>query len=175
MKPAWILPSALAVAALWAVIFELNSWLFSAMERSTFVSWIFLPAALRMLAVLSLGWVGALGLFAGAALTNAGLWSQDWRDALGLSLLSALPVWLASEAVRRALALPNSLSGLRTLHLLWFSGAGAMASVSAHNVFFFVTGRSDNLTQHFLPMLVGDMLGMFIVLYIASRVLKRIP
>ncbi len=174
MKPAWILPSALAVAAIWVVLFELNGWLFSSMQRTPFVSWIFLPAALRMLAVLSLGWAGALGLFAGAAITNASMWSQDWRHALVLSAVSALPVLLASEAVRRALALPSSLVGMRTLHLLWFSGAGAIASVTAHNVFFFITGHSESLVQHLLPMLVGDMLGMFIVLYIASRVLRRV-
>ncbi len=173
MKPVWILPSVLAVAALWVVLFELNGKLFSAMERTPLVSWIFLPAALRMLAVLSLGWVGALGLFAGAAVTNASLWPQDWGNALVLSALSALPVLMASEAVRRALALPATLSGMRTLHLLWFSAAGAIASAAAHNLFFFVTGHSENLVQHLLPMLVGDMLGTFIVLYLGSRVVRR--
>ena len=44
-----------AVALLWVALFEVNNWLFSITEVSRYINWIFLPAALRVLAVLVLG------------------------------------------------------------------------------------------------------------------------
>lgn len=175
IRPAWGLPAAIAVAIAWLLLFELNRWLFASIERTSFVTWVFLPAALRMVAVLVFGWSGALGLFVGASVTNAELWPQDWQDALVLSLLSALPVYAACELVRRWLVLPGSLSGMRARHLLWFSLVGALASAACHNLYFSATSRSMHMLEHFLPMLAGDMLGMFIMLYAASRLLARLP
>jgi hypothetical protein len=43
--------SAIAVALLWVLLFRLNRWALSSFDVTVFISWIFLPAAIRMLAV----------------------------------------------------------------------------------------------------------------------------
>ena len=58
------------VTGLWIGLFALNGWLFDRLAFSEQVSWIFLPAALRMIAVLLAGWVGALGIFLGSVATS---------------------------------------------------------------------------------------------------------
>ena len=45
------------VAGFWVGLFALNGWLFDRFAFSENVSWVFLPAALRMIAVLLAPWV----------------------------------------------------------------------------------------------------------------------
>ena len=45
--------SAIAVALLWVLLFRLNRWAFSSIDVTVFISWIFLPAAIRMLAIMA--------------------------------------------------------------------------------------------------------------------------
>ena len=83
------------VVLLWTLLFELNDWMFSSVERTPFINWVFLPAALRVVAVLLLGWRGVAGLFLGALLTNRPEWGVNLMDTLALSTLSAAAPWVA--------------------------------------------------------------------------------
>ncbi len=53
------------VAVLWVTLFKLNEWLFSTFEFAEHVNWIFLPAAVRVAAILLFRVRGAVGLFVG--------------------------------------------------------------------------------------------------------------
>lgn len=57
------------VAAIWTVLFFANGYIFDAAEVAPLVSFVFLPAALRPVAVLLFGVPGVIGLILGAALT----------------------------------------------------------------------------------------------------------
>ena len=56
-------------ALAWRAAFDLNMWLFSDAALTDRAHWVFLPAALRIMAVLILRTPGALGLMLGAYLT----------------------------------------------------------------------------------------------------------
>ena len=162
----------LGVALGWFALFELNTWLFSRIHLSGFISWIFLPAAIRMLAVMVGGWAGALGLFFGAILTNLSLLKYEPFNIVILAGLSTLGPLVAFNLCTRWLKLPQDLAGLQRSQLLVFAVAGAIFNTIPHNFYFYFTGLSPDAWSGVIPMFVGDLAGTLIVLYLASVALR---
>lgn len=167
-----MLASGLAVVLLWTGLFYLNEWLFAAVSLSSVINWIFLPAAIRMLAVMALGWIGVAGLFIGALLTTDIVMHSGWHDAIVIASLSALGPFVAVRACTQWLGVSEDLSGLRPGQLVIFSVAGAVCNVVPHNIYFFFTGHTPDIFSGMVPMLVGDLLGTLVILYVASLALK---
>jgi hypothetical protein len=168
----------LGVALLWVALYQFNAWLFDEIHLTGFISWIFLPAAIRMLSVMIGGWTGALGLFVGALLTNLNLLMFEPLNAVVIAALSALGPLVAVYLCTQWLRLPTDLAGLQRSQLLVFAVAGAVFNVFPHNLYFYLTGLSYDAWSGILPMFVGDLAGTLIVLYVASfsirLVLKRV-
>ena len=158
----------LGIALAWFVLFELNTWLFSRIHLTGFISWIFLPAAIRMFAVMVGGWAGALGLFLGAILTNLSLLKYEPFNILVLAGLSTLGPLVAFNLCTRWLKLPQDLAGLQSSQLLVFAVAGAIFNTIPHNLYFYFTGLSPDAWSGIVPMFIGDLAGTLIVLYLAS-------
>lgn len=167
-----MLASGLVVVLLWTGLFYLNEWLFSAISLSGVINWIFLPAAIRMLAVMALGWVGVAGLFIGALLTSDIVTPSGWYDAIVIASLSALGPFVAVRACTHWLSISEDLSGLRPAQLLVVSVAGAACNVVPHNIYFYFSGHTPDIFSGMIPMLVGDLLGTLVILYAASLALK---
>lgn len=163
------------VVLLWTLLFELNHWLFSFVEQTPFISWVFLPAALRVVAVLLLGWRGVAGLFLGALLTNHPELGVNLLEALALSTLSAGAPWLAVVCARRWLRIAPDLAGLSFWQLFTLATIGALISASVHNAYFSVQSASHRWVDGIVPMFVGDMVGTLMVLYLSAAVLRRLP
>ena len=162
----------LGVALAWFVLFHLNTWLFSRIHLTGFISWIFLPAAIRMLAVMVGGWLGALGLFLGAILTNLSVLKYEPFNIVILAGLSTLGPLVAFNLCTRLLKLPQDLAGLQYSQLLVFALAGAIFNTIPHNLYFYFTGLSPDAWSGIVPMFVGDLSGTLIVLYLTSLVLR---
>lgn len=160
------------VALLWVLLYGLNQWAFSVTEVSSFISWIFLPAALRMLAVMVCDWVGAVGLFVGAMLTNQTDLTGGLGDGLILAFLSAIGPMLAFWFCTKLLSLSKDLSGLTAKQLFVFASTGALFNAVPHNIYFYLSGRMSNPIEGLVPMLVGDLVGTLIILYAASLALR---
>ena len=167
-----MLASGLLVVLLWTGLFYLNEWLFSAVSLSSVINWVFLPAAIRMLAVMALGWVGVAGLFIGALLTTDIAMHSGWHDAIVIAGLSALGPFVAVRACIQWLRVSEDLSGLGPTQLVIISLAGAVCNVVPHNIYFFFTGHMPDIFSGIVPMLVGDLLGTFVILYVTSLALK---
>jgi hypothetical protein len=146
-----------AVAALWVLLFQLNSWLFARWETSALANWIFLPAALRLVAVLILGWRGAAGLFLGALITSA-LMNAPWPENVVLPALSALGPVLAVKLARDHLRWSVDLQGLRY----------------SHHAYLALSAPDLDWGSVFLTMVSGDLVGTFVVMVIASAILRRL-
>ena len=167
-----IATSAIAVALLWVLLFRLNQWAFSSFEVTVFITWIFLPAAIRMLAVMACDWVGALGLFAGALFTNQTNSSGGLTDGLVLAFLSAAGALVAFWCCTRLLRLPSNLTGLTARQLLVFAITGAMFNAVPHNIYFYLSDRMASPIEGLVPMFLGDLLGTVVVLYAVSFALR---
>lgn len=165
---------AMGVATVWVMLFFLNNWLFSETYLNSFISWIFLPAAIRMLAVMIDGWAGVLGLFCGAILTNFSQLEFEPFNVFVLAGLSAVGPIAAVHLCKRWFQLPVDLVGLQRSQLFVFAVTGAIFNVIPHNLFFYMTGMSDDVWSGVLPMFVGDLAGTLIVLYVASFSIRMI-
>lgn len=160
------------VALLWVLLFSLNQWAFSVTEVSSYISWIFLPAALRMLAVMVCDWVGAVGLFVGAMLTNQTDLTGGLGDGLMLAFLSAIGPMLAFWFCTKLLSLSKDLSGLTATQLFVFALTGALFNAVPHNIYLYLSGRMSSPIEGLVPMLVGDLVGTLIMLYVVSVALR---
>lgn len=163
-----------AVAVAYIFFYELNEWIFSLTKVTDHISWVFLPAAIRMLAVLLLGWVGVAGLYLGSLSQLGDLLEVDPARALWVAGLSSVPCLLAARTVQRALRVQADLAGMTGRQLLVFGLAGGLASSGAHSVYFALEAESAQPLAGFLPMFVGDALGTLIVLYMSALVLNRL-
>jgi len=169
----WVMvASAIAVAMLWVLLFRLNRWAFSSFDVTVFISWIFLPAAIRMLAIMACDWVGAVGLFAGALFTNQADPTISLTDGIVLAFLSAIGPLLAFWFCTRLLSLPSTLTGLTAKQLLVFAAVGALLNAVPHNIYFYFSDRMTSPIEGLIPMFLGDLLGTLFVLYAASFALR---
>lgn len=160
------------VAIVWLLLYQLNSWLFSEIHFTNFISWVFLPAAIRMLAVMVGGWAGVFGLFVGAVLTNINLLPYEPYNIFILAALSALGPIVAVSICTQWLKLPEDLSGLTRSQLLVYAVAGSLLNALPHNLYFYATGLSYDAWSGLVPMFVGDLAGTLIVLYLASASIR---
>lgn len=164
---------AIVTALAYVFFYELSGWLFSQVKISENISWIFLPAAIRMLSVLLFGWAGVAGLFAGSLVVIPDLLVQQPAHAFVLAGLSSVPPLLAARFVQRAVGIEQDLAGMTGRHLLVFGLAGGLVNSLVHTLYF--TGYQGNLEplQGFIPMFVGDSVGMLIMLYAGAIFLRR--
>jgi hypothetical protein len=165
------LAAAVTMAA-WIVLYQLNAWWFTALDWADGVSWIFLPAAVRLLAVLMFGTAGALGLFLGGIFTMSMIEEAPWPKVVGIAAVSALAPLLAVGLMLRRLRLPASLCGLGTRHLALLAVASAAASVVLHNLYYWYTHQRGDPVSGLLPMFAGDIAGTIIVLYLARSAMR---
>lgn len=162
------------VAVLWVVLFELNRWLFQALQETPFVNWVFLPAAIRVVSVLLFEWRGALGLFLGALFTNYPQVGVNVGESLVLSGLSALSPFLGVAVAKWALRVRDDLAGLTANQMLIIAAVCAAISAAAHNLYFHWASPDHDWMHSLVPMLGGDLTGSLIVLFVSSLVLRAL-
>lgn len=159
------------VALAWMASFEGNAWLFSELEHSGRAHWIFLPAALRLLAILMFGARGALGLVLGSLVTALGTSGGDTLHEIVLAVSSGLLPWAAISAGRALFNLPDNLSGIRAQHIIAMCTMSAGANALGLNAYLWLAGRLANDPKQILTVFVGDLLGAAIVLFVVSTAL----
>ena len=165
---------ALLVALTWILLFKINAWLFASIEVNSHISWIFLPAFLRMVAAMVWRWSGVVGLFMGGLFTSSIWTGGSVVDALALAALSALGPLLAVTFCTKWLGLNTRFDGLKAIHVLQFAAIGAFVNTLLHNFYFYARGMQPSSMEGMLPMLVGDLLGTFVGLYGGSSVLQLV-
>ncbi len=153
--------------------YELNAWLFSQVKVTENISWVFLPAAIRMLAVLLFEWAGVAGLFVGSLAVILDLFAEQPGHALALASLSSVPSLVVARVVQRSLGVRADLGGMTGRHLLVFGLAGGLVNSLVHTLYF--AGREGNLEPFhgFVPMFVGDSIGTLLVLYAGAVALRQ--
>lgn len=170
----WVVHAAIATL-LWSVFYRLNDWIFASIEVSSFVCWIFLPAAIRLLTVLVMGPAAAAGLMLGTFLTSNPIYGFNFIENASFSVLSGAGPLIAVAVCIRMLRLPSDLAGLSPLHLLVFSLVGAVCNVIPHTLLLLALGKIEDLYANAIPMFVGDITGTWIVLHLSATLLRNYP
>lgn len=167
------IPSACAqlliVATVWVSLYLVNDWLFQFVAVSQYISWVFLPAAVRMLAVLLAGWTGVAGLFLGSLVTGLyGFYGASLGQVVVLAGLSAFAPMLAFIVCAHLLGLRADLQGLSAMQLVVLSFVCALFTAGLHSVHLYAFGAVEAFFEAFIPMFVGDLVGTIAVLYLAK-------
>lgn len=154
----------------------INEWLFSRLEFTSGISWVFLPAGIRLLATLVCGNAGALGLLIAGILLNFFHFhfSDPLRSIVGAFCGSAGP-WLVYLFAARAYGLNASLANLTPKRLLLLILLCSSASPAFHNLWFAFHGGSANILHSYLVMFIGDLTGTLIVIYTIKGLLALLP
>ena len=161
------------VAVAWLLLFKMNMSMFYYFKQTHFISWIFLPAGLRMVAILLFGEIAVIGLFIGALLTGASL-GIGLSTSLVLSLISAINPYISLSLTKYFLKIDDLLSSLSAPQLLTLSLASALFSGICHNIYFYFMQMSEQPLLDTVGMFTGDFVGCLLLLYTLSFAIKLI-
>lgn len=155
--------------------FRVNALVSPWAEYAPGASLIFLPAGVKLVALLVAGGWGALGLAAAAALMA----SDIWTTANFYELIGNIVVWLGVpyvivESVLRIQGVKRDLSNLTFTPLLFILVAVTVVGSAASSAYaVFAHGRkSDDYLAAASAMAVGDFVGAGLMLILAISVLK---
>lgn len=178
LRQAWLQMGSLTAlsAILFYIFFQFSQWLAASMMHSDFISWLFLPAGLRVILPLVMGFSGALGIVLGSwavGLSEGQPWS--WL-LLGNGLISGLTPWLILRWFMQGTDFRHSLPLMTPRRLMGFVLAYAVANALLHHLFWWSLAPSPLPDlQGLLPMAVGDTLGALVLLYLLKWTLDRWP
>jgi uncharacterized membrane protein len=147
-----------------------NELIFIQFEHTKGINWMFIPAGIRLLATLLFGLAGFEGLLLAGLYLNFHHFHFDsefraWSGAVA----GALGPYLASLFAKHWFDLRARLKGLTPQRLL-FTGVlcGLMSPIFHHALMWVLTGSVD--WNALAVMIVGDTLGILVVLTIAKGV-----
>ena len=164
---------ALFVSLAWILLFQLNQFFFANIAVNKQVCWIFLPAFIRILAVMVFEWAGVFGLILGAYITRD-LSATDMTTPFVLALISGLAPYLSVRLSQYSFDLPESFDGLKPQHLFIFALAGSIVNTLLNNLYYLFAGMEYSITTTFIPMMVGDFVGTLLMLYFAAIIIRSL-
>ena len=148
----------------------LNELLFARFEFAHGISWIYLPAGVRLLCVLLFAEAGAVGiLVASWLICFLYFFPNDPIRSFAGGILAALAPYLTYRVLVAGRG-NASLAGFGPWRLLGCALAFSLASPALHHLWFALQGQQD-LLHSFVVMASGDFAGTLIVLYGAKLIL----
>lgn len=169
----------LATAILFLASLAFSEWIFINLEYVRGISWIYLPAGVRLVTTLILGMPAAIGLLIGSWIACFFYYFPDdaVRSIAGGIMAAGAP-YLAYRWARTALQLRPDLSNLTTQRLVICAAVYALVNASIHHAWFFFQGEREALASGFVAMVTGDVTGSLFVLYAikaGAAALRKLP
>lgn len=153
-------------ATAYAGLFYFNDWLTNSLIFGLGVNWIYLPAGLRLFLTLIFGLPGAIGIaLASFLISFFGDFPHDLTLCIGVGLISGFAPYLARIFVFSNLRLEPDLSNLNLPNLISCIVIYALLSAGLHQLWFSTMGlENTGSINHFLVMLIGDILGSLLLI-----------
>jgi len=136
------------------------------------VSWLFLPAGLRLLLVLLCGWPAAVGIMIGGWITGSWMLADfPWLVPV-FGVVNGLAPLLAAWLAFRHLGIRVSLANLTPLTLVGLSVVFAAINVLLQQALYLLSGLTpvSDLPNAMFSMFFGDVTGALVVLLLTSLV-----
>ncbi|MFM1759247.1 MAG: hypothetical protein RLY75_517 [Pseudomonadota bacterium] len=161
----WIVGFIVSVLA-YSSLFYVNAWLTTHLSYGLGVNWIYLPAGLRLFLTLIFGLSGAVGIaIASFVICFFGQFPLELTTYIGIGLISGFAPYLARLFVVSNINISPDLSNLSLQKLAICILIYAALSSGLHQWWFAVRGLDEAGTlNHFLVMLIGDVLGAVILI-----------
>ena len=174
------LVSVLISTLLYSALFFFNDWLTETVKYDLGVSWIFLPAGLRLFLILIFGLTGAIGIAAASfAITYFGVFPPDLLTCIGIGLISGFAPLFARWVVVSNTRISNDLSNLSMQKILFCIVVYALISSGFHQYWFVLRGLESGSLNHFLVMFAGDVAGSILLIalikYGIDLIRRRMP
>ena len=152
-------------AVLYSALFFLNDWLTEALKYDLGVSWIYLPAGLRLLLTLIFGLAGAIGIaVASFAISYFGVFPTDLVTCIGIGLISGFAPLLAKWIIVSNISINTDLSNLSIQKIILCIIAYALMSSGLHQYWFELRDLESGSLEHFLVMFIGDVAGSILLI-----------
>jgi hypothetical protein len=165
----------LATVALFLLMVAINEWLFKYAEFLPGISWIYLPAGIRLLSTLLFCGAGAIGLLIVSWLVSFFyFFPDDFLRAFVGGIVATIGPYVVYKLAQHAFGLHASLVNLTPGRLLVCIVACSLASPLLHHIWF-VLHDERPLLQSFLVMFVGDLNGTLLVVYAVKIALHFLP
>ncbi|MBU3625220.1 hypothetical protein ICN48_03040 [Polynucleobacter sp. JS-Safj-400b-B2] len=161
----WFIECAISAMA-YTLLFYFNSWLTNSIAFGLGVSWIYLPAGLRLFLTLIFGLPGAIGIAVASFLISYhGDFSQDVTVCIGVGIISGFVPYLARYFAFRNIRLESDLSNLNFPKLIACILTFSLLSAGFHQWrFSMMTLEDAGSLNHFVVMFIGDVLGSFLLI-----------
>jgi hypothetical protein len=152
-------------ALLYSALFFFNDWLTETVKYDLGVSWIYLPAGLRLFLILIFGLAGAIGIaIASFAISYFWAFPADLVTCIGIGLISGFAPLLAKWVVISNIPINNDLSNLSLQKIIFCVVVYALMSAGLHQYWFVLRGLESGSLDHFLVMFVGDIAGSILLI-----------
>jgi len=150
----------------YSALFSLNSYIFSNLDFSAGVNWVFLPAGLRLLLTLVMVENAAIGItLASLVFGLNGYFVNDWITGVGAGLISGLAPYIAYRLVIHKYHLKTNLSNMEPRSLILCILVFSVISPVFHQVWFVSRNYTNDFFSSLGVMVLGDLLGSLIVIY----------
>lgn len=164
-QPIFFFVGALISALLYSALFFLNDRLTEALKYDLGVSWIYLPAGLRLFLILIFGLAGAIGIaVASFAISYYGVFPPDLLTCIGIGLISGFAPLLAKWVVIANINISNDLSNLSMQKIIFCVVVYAFMSAGLHQYWFVLRDLESGSVDHFLVMFIGDIAGSVLLI-----------
>ncbi len=167
-------------ALLYSVLFFFNDWITDTLKYDLGVSWIYLPAGLRLFLILIFGLAGAIGIAAASfAISYFGVFPPDLLTCIGIGLISGFAPLFAKWIVVTNTYISNDLSNLSMQKILLCIVIYALMSSAFHQYWFMLRDLESGSINHFLVMFAGDVAGSILLIalikYGIDLMRRRLP
>jgi hypothetical protein len=160
---------------LYSIFFALNYFLFSSLNFSESISWVLLPAGMRLFLTLIFSFNGALGISLASMLISwFFFFSDDPITGMIAGILSGLSPYLARYLVFKNLQISSRLDQLNGSKLLQCSLIFSVTSPLLHQSWYFFRNHNEDFVHPLLVMIIGDLTGTLIVIYLLKFTMEFI-
>ena len=158
----------------YGIFYWINNLLTASLYLETGAHIVHLPSGVRMVIVLIAGLTGAIALMiATFPYVYLEIFSENLSLAVTSSIATGLIPLIAIYVVKRFTSIDSNLSNLTPHKLFFLSITFAVLNTLIQQSLIFAFGESQNPLNAVLVMFTGDILGIFIVLYVI-RIIGKI-
>ena len=158
--------TAVTSGILFSLSFRLNQFFDALFVYSAGISLLFLPAGVKLLAVLVGRLPAIIGLLVVGIYLGAGIWpDKPMSSIVYFAFVSLMTYPIAAFGLMRLLHIQDDLSNLRYHHIVWLSLAASVLNGVVHNLLYLTQDVtvSEDLWRKSAAMALGDFMGCFVV------------
>lgn len=161
-------------ALLYALSFGINTYFLDYFSHSLGVSWVFLPAGLRLLLTLLFASSGAIGIAISSILISIFFYFDGLLLGISAGIVSGLAPFVARYLAFKDMGLTSNLETLNGSKLLNCILIYSLISSLLHQALFTALDPNNSFFDNLGVMIIGDLLGTIIVIYVAKLIIFQI-